>query len=59
MTDDKNGWGEYRFYVVEELKRLNGLYQSIDDKVGKIVWAVIAAILMGALAKWGPLIWGK
>lgn len=31
--DDERGWGGYRRFVVEELRRINGAIQAITDKI--------------------------
>lgn len=34
-SEDSRDWGSYRHYVVEELKRLNAMLESVANKIQK------------------------
>jgi len=37
MTESPNGWDEWGKFVLKELERLNGCYESVDGRLNKIV----------------------
>lgn len=57
MSDETNGWIEWRKYVLEELKRLNGCYEEqhrlfqesqVEIAVLKIksgIWGLVAGLI--------------
>ena len=60
--DNNNSWHEWSRFVLEELKRLNKVYNELDKKVDKITVEIatlnVKAGVWGALAGAIPVVIG-